>query len=810
MGVVSAVAWLALCFGPCAWPAGDALALNPAPSGQAGAASTAAQDADAPRGEPVMLELMVNGVRRGEIVVLIDVEGTPDPAGPLWLAAADFRALGIDPGPLVEARRDDAAYVRLQPSSTVGIALDTDALRVSLTFDPSLLGRRVIDLSTGGDLVPGTSLPAHAWLDYDLGLRADRDRQVVSADLAFNLAMAGWALRSEHTATADADGVSSRRWRTFAERDWPQAMVRLSVGDLTPSRLASGRLGASTGLRVARRFDLRPGFSAPPTFAWSGMADSPSTAEIYLDGALLRSVRIPPGAYDLRELSYFSGLHEVRVVVSDAFGARREIVLPHYFSDQPLRRGLHEFEYTLGLPRDPSADRAGAVDPLFTGLHRYGLTDAITVGAGAEATRGYRAWSTDLAFVLGRAGTLHAQHARSATVHADGREDEGAMSSVDYAFNAGGFGVSLSHWRRSPGFGRLPDDGPRLIDGLPVQRTGLGVSMALPGRQSVSLTAARESRADGSPATTQYGLRYSARLGNRIALGARATRRVQDGRGENEVQLRLQFDLGRGWSGGIEAARAPEGDRIGLAAERGMPAEGGWGVRGLVERERDTQRVEVMARRDVQVGELSMQLRQRQGRAGSGASLGLQFGGALSLVSGDLRATRPIREGFALIDTAGLADVRVYRNNMLAGRTGADGRLLLPGLAPYIRNQVRLDDRDIPIEVQLDAVSMDVTARARIGVDARFRATRIVSAGGRLRLATADGAPIASAVLRTVIEGREVTTSTGPDGDFYLDGLAPGEFVLEARNTGVSCRARLQVAADAPAFTDLGALACAP
>lgn len=756
-----------------------------------------------------MFELFVNGVRRGEIVALVGEDDVSVSDGPRWLSASDFAGLGIDPGPLPHGRLGDADYVRLSPSKTVAIALDTDALRLSLTFAPELLGRQVIDLSSGADVPPGPALPAHAWVDYDLGLRADRSRRVLSVDAAFNVAAAGWSLRSEHAIVADGDTVSRFRWRTFAERDWPHAMVRLSLGDLTPSRLPFGRSGTLGGVRVARRFDLRPGFSAPPSFAWTGTVDAPTTANIYLDGALLRTVSIAPGAYDLRELSYFSGLHDVRIELSDAFGGRRDLVLPHYFSEAPLRRGLHEFEYSLGVPQGGGSGARAASDPVFTGWHRYGFTDAATGGIGIEATRGYRAWSAEASLVLGHAGTLRGLFARSAAQARGEAPVAGSAMSLDYAFTAGGLDLSLGTWRRSPDFGRWPGASSPIAALAPTRGAQFSASMGLPRRQALSLSLGRESGERG-PATDRLGLRYSARLFDRVAFGARFLRSRTAGRDSNEAEIRFQMDFGHGWSGGVDAGRASGRDRLALGVERGIPADGGWGLRGTLEREGDAQRLEGAARRDFAVGELSAQVRQSRSAAGTGAAVGVQFGGALSLVGGALRATRPIREGFALVEAPGLADVRVYRNNTFAGRTDAQGRLLLTGLGPYVRQQVRLDDRDIPLEVQLDAMSIDAVARARIGVGARFRVVRIVSAGGRLRLAAPDGAPLASAVLQTVVDGREVRTSTGPDGDFYLDGLAPGEFELQVRNAAHDCRATLRIDAAAPAFTDLGEVACVP
>jgi outer membrane usher protein len=794
------MAFVALTAVPCA----TAMAFWQAPT--MNASTDATQDRIA--GEPVMLELFVNDVRRNEILALIDTDAAsatgehPTIASGLWVSARDFDALGIAVGNVPRADAGGETYLRLTTSTQLAIALDLDALRLSLKFAPDLLGHQVIDLSTVSDLPAGQALPAHAWLDYDLDLRADRQRWLAAADFALNAAFAGWTLRSEHAIVAGAGGTESGRVRSFAERDWPRAMVRVSLGELPASRMPFGRLGPMTGLRIARRFDLRPGFGPSPTFSYDGTVDSPATAEIYLDDALLRTVPIEPGRYDLRNLAYFSGLRDVRIVVSDAFGGRREILMPHYFSDGPLKRGIHEFEYTLS----PAHGDAGAQrGPALTAWHRYGIDDRLTVGGGIEATRDTRVLSADFAAVLGRVGTLQGQYAR---VVGSGSAGEGASAmTLRYGFVVNALSFSLGEWRMDPAFQRRED--ASMPTSPLVALTSADLSFSLPGRQSISLSAACERR-ERAEDTTRFALRYAVRPTGRMSLSARLARSRTAGRDANEAMLSMQFDFGAGWSGGMELERRAGRDRRALAIERGSPQAGGWGLRARIEDDQGNRRLEAVARRDFAIGEFGALLRQRQGDA-AGAMAGLQFGGALIAAGGRLHATRPVREGFALVDTGGLADVRVYRNNTLAGRTGADGRLLLPGLGAYTRQQIRLDDRDVPIEVALDAIAIDTVARSRIGIDVRFPSRRIVGAGGRLMFPAEGGSiPVASAVLTTTVEGKPVRTSTAPDGEFYFDGLVPGEFTLEARNATLSCRANMRIDASAPAFTDLGEVACAP
>lgn len=762
-------------------------------------------------GEPVMLELYVNDVRRNEIIALIETaddtstDTDSKTLSSLWVSARDFEALRIDVGELPRADIDGETYVLLTTSARLAIALDIDVLRLSLRFAPDLLGRRTIDLSTLSDFPPGPALPAHAWVDYDIDLRADREIWSASADIAANVALAGWTLRSEHAIAIGPKGAGTERLRSFAERDWPQAMVRVSLGELPPSRTPFGRIGPMTGLRIARRFDLRPGFGSAPAFAYDGTVDLPSTAEIYLDDALLRTVRINPGRYDLRNLTYFTGLRDVRVVVSDASGGRREILMPHYFSDGLLRRGIHEFEYTLSPAWPKTAESRG---PALTAWHRYGISDRLTFGAGGEVTRNASAWSADFAAVLGRFGTLQGQYARTFDSRTEG-EGASAMT-LRYGFVVNAFSFSLSEWRMDPGF-RQREESPSSIAPISplLGLTSTNLSFALSRRQSLSLSAARERR-DGAQGTTRLALRYTVRPIRRMSLGARFSRSRTARGGVNEAMISMQFDFGRGWSGGLEHERSSGRDRRAIAVERGSPQTGGWGLRARIEQDEGSARLETMVRRDFAFGEFGATLRHRQG-VGGGAMLGLRFGGAVIAAGHRLHVARPVREGFALVDTGGLVGVRVYRNNTLVGRTDADGRLLLPGLGAYMRQQIRLDDRDVPIEVALDAIAVDAVPRSRIGIDVHFPSRRIVGAGGRLMFsAEGDLVPVASAVLSTTIDGAPVRTSTAPDGEFYFDGLAPGEFVLEARNASISCRATMRIDASAPAHTDLGEVVCAP
>src|SRR5207245_10316865 len=113
--------------------------------------------------------------------------------------------------------------------------------------------------------------------------------------------------------------------------------------------------------------------------------------------------------------------------------------------------------------------------------------------------------------------------------------------------------------------------------------------------------------------------------------------------------------------------------------------------------------------------------------------------GALVLVEGNVMASRPVREGFALIQVPGLEGVRGFLNNQEIGRTDGGGNLLIPALQPYYGNRLRIGDADIPIDYQIGAIEKVVATTARGGALVSFDVHRrpsvkellLVELGGR-------------------------------------------------------------------------------
>ena len=119
-------------------------------------------------------------------------------------------------------------------------------------------------------------------------------------------------------------------------------LVRYLVGDRFD---ATGPLGGSAllgGFSVSREFSLDPYFVRFPTVGLSGAVFTRSTAEVYVNGQLVRREILPPGPFELRNLPASVGSGTAEVVLRDAFGRQQVISPPFYFTSTLLRAGIQE------------------------------------------------------------------------------------------------------------------------------------------------------------------------------------------------------------------------------------------------------------------------------------------------------------------------------------------------------------------------------------------------------------------------------------------------------------------------------------
>jgi outer membrane usher protein len=161
-------------------------------------------------------------------------------------------------------------------------------------------------------------------------------------------------------------------------------------------------------------------------------------------------------------------------------------------------------------------------------------------------------------------------------------------------------------------------------------------------------------------------------------------------------------------------------------------------------------------------GQYDAELTYRDGRTGAR----LRISGGIGMAGGETFAAQRLSDAFAVVD-AGQPGVRVYADNHLVGRTGRDGRAVVPRLRGYEENSIRLEVADLPIDVEVTTAETQVRPYARRGVAVDMRARRTRSAVVRLEVPGLGPVPAGATVE---VGGRSFVAVRG--GEVYLSGLA--------------------------------------
>ena len=462
---------------------------------------------------------------------------------------------------------------------------------------------------------------------------------------------------------------------------------------------------------------------------------------------------VGPGPFELTEIPVQSGGGAVQIVVRDLLG--REVVTEqaYYASTAALRRGLHDFSYEIGFLREDFGRRSNRYGEFMASMsHRYGLTDRMTVEGHAQAARSVQqaaAGFTLLAFDLGQIGG-------SASVS---RSRRGAGYSVAGAFERRthglSFGVRSEYASAAHAFVGMPDGWrpPRFtvqaFADLPLPRGAVGVNLL------------HRSLRDG-PSETLAGLFGTFQVGRAASVHLFARRAVA---GRRETVLGAHFALSlrgrRTASGGVDHGRAGTTAYATLQSDAPVGTGGGYRLGASFGKVR---RLDAAYVRHFPMASVSAQASHVDGATG----LRLSAAGSFGFLGGDLFASRRLGESFAAVEVAGFPGLRVYADDQLVGVTGRDGSLIVPGLRPFHRNRLRIDDADLPIEAQVETLEQAVRPFARTGTIVRFAVRRERGVLMQVRLEDGSLLPAGATVQ---VEGAPAAFVAASGGEVYVPDL---------------------------------------
>ena len=538
------------------------------------AADSAAPVAAAPAAgvEELLLGVTLNEEDKGSFFAYRTAEGD------LLFSVEDLRAMGFRSLPVEPREVGGQPHLSLRSLAGIAFDFDPDAVTARITAPPELLAVTVIDFSAR----PGEEVeyPAgsSAFLNYGVAARGGEgyDAPDIEAGAEAAFRTGDWLLFSDgiYRSTQEQDGFV--RLQTRATWEDRAARERLTLGDQT---LAAGELWSAPavgGISFARIHRIDPYLVSHPMFGLAGQTPIPAEVRIYLDGVPVRTEKISPGEFQVRDLDAYGGDRRVEVVVRDAFGRETRYERPFYFTDSVLRRGLHEFSYGLGWLREEYGEASSNYGrPALSAFHRYGVTDAVTLGAAGEAGGGVVSAGPTLSLVAGGYGTVSL--ALSAG-RMDGETGWAGVASHQYENRRLS---TLARVLRSSAHYRT------LLDEDASERAGtqldLGVSYGTSALGTFSL-AWRSRRLDQGEDRNRLGLDYRLGLHGKFSIFAALARVEQEGDRWLEAIAGVSYFPGRQQTVSVQYARQQDADTTTLEVSQDRTEGSGLAWRALAQR----------------------------------------------------------------------------------------------------------------------------------------------------------------------------------------------------------------------------------
>jgi outer membrane usher protein len=764
--------------------------------------STALADPVSPAGEPLYLEVYINGQPTGLIANFIQ-----RPGDHLAITVSELRELRIasDATPAPEGLVDLDHYP--------GLSYRYDQITQIVKIEISNQNRIPYKIDTGvhPETGPVDTAPG-AVLNYTLFASSNtnpRDfylayQRQANLSAAFDARIFGdYGLFTQSgilTSGTDTTSNSIRLDSTWSYSD-QRSLITYRAGDVISGGLNWTRSLRMGGVQVQRSFSLRPDLVTLPMPQFSGSAALPSTVDVYVNNVRTYSGNVPSGPFQIQNLPVMSGSGNQRVVVQDSMGRQTVVDQPFYASSKMLGIGILDFSVESGFTRRDYGVLSNAYDnaPAASGSLRYGLNDWLTLEAHGEGGEQLVNGGAGINVLLSRWGVASFAVAGSR----DDTKAAGALVSASLELGYGGYTFYARTQRTTTAYidlASVPATTPSPIAGLPtiatrparaIDQLGLSIPLSFdPSSLTLSLTRMRDAL------DNRYdilGMSYSRPLTANSSLFVTAFKDFNDARSYG-VFGGFTIALSDGITASSSASKTGSGVTGGVDVVKSQSlAPGSWGWRLRDYEGSDLSRSGSVSYRS-SFGRAEVGAEQQQSAVRSTA----QFDGAVAFVGGSTFFTNRIDDAFAVVD-AGAPNVDVFFENRPLATTGANGMVLVPYLRAYQKNWISIDPKNLAVDADVPMTKAAVVppdrgaALVKFGVSADARSALIVlktGSGGMVRAGSQvrfkDQAQ-SQTQDKNQTEAEDVVV--GYDGEVYLHGLKDQNILVVEQIDGPPCEA---------------------
>jgi outer membrane usher protein len=739
---------------------------------------------------PVWLDVEINGQRLGIALLLRDADGH------LWARRDELAAWRL-PVPNAEPFMDNGeAFYPLAALPGLEHKIDEATQAVVIRSPARLFPETVINDRTSIAPIPDRSQPG-AFLNYDVVVaHASGDAAGNPVTLNGMFEVGAFNRWGEATTTAlrssDANDPNLIRLDTTFTQDRPDMLASLRVGDSISGISSWGGAVHFGGVQWSTDFTTQPGFVTTPLAGIRGEAILPSTLDLYINNALRLQTTIPPGPFVINDLPANAGQGEALVVVRNMLGQEQTISVPYYVSPLLLSAGLSSYSYEIGAARDnyglTSNDYGRG---LLVATDRYGFSDIFTGEVHAELLAAQQTAGLGGVWLVRSLGVMNAAVAASHSDRGDGELLQFGFERQWHTLAAGG---SVQYAESTfVEIGMLPTSLP------PVRQVQAYVSLPVPNRGSLSVNYTQQDYRTAAPVHL-LSAQASWPVGRRGFLGLTGLKPLRGGDGP---QFGLNFTLAMGSRSTVTASavRQDHGNETQVQAQQNLPAGTGMGYRVMVGTGASDQLNATMQYQN-DAGTYALQAASMDGQT----STSVEAQGGVALFNDRLYFSRKLDESFAVVQVGDFANVHIYADNQVVAETDDTGTALVPRIRAYERNPLRIEQADLPLDVDIDTLEKDAIPYRRSGVRVDFDLHR--SLGALVTLVEQDGLPIPVGAV-AMVAGNDTEFPVGTKGETYLSGLTQSSLVRVSW-PGKACEAKIAFIPSADPLPKLGPLLCEP
>ena len=644
----------------------------------------------------------------------------------IWLPYTLLKSAKLDIElPLGTAQ--DAVFIDPATLTNISHSYDSAAQLLSLIVLPAAFSQQTIE-SLRDRPTPQSSLNTF-FLNYNATSSYDGAQSQTNALLEPGITFENSVFNSSFLAEYLSGDANISRLETSWTLDFPENRNRLVIGDTFASQAQGSELGSVFrfgGLQWGTKFEIDPYLVNYPLPTLYGIASQNSTVDLYINESLRYRANTETGPFAIDNPPLTNGAGDVQIVVTDLTGRRQLITRPFYVSTRLLAEGLSDYQVNVGALRQSlqsQGDNYG--DSFAAGRFRYGLNEKVTAQGVAEWSDDHRMGGVSAVTAIPRLGAVSGSYAIS-----DSSIGNGAQFGLAFERHSSRFSIGVRGRHVDKNYSQLGFEN----SGSRIRRDWTASLSFAPWRHAtVSMLYTKRDFHDDSGIEIA-SMSYSHRIFNRTTLNFSARRvlgtELNSDAGTLDPFRNSSFDLtlSHALSDGhvARANRNQKNDRsrepssfnkTAVSLGKSAPSGLGFGYRMSAEHNSlgDSERYFGALDWHTRNANLGLDV----SKSGSFESVSLNANGSVVVAKNNVFTERALRDGFALVDLNGYADIGVYRDNQLVTRTNKKGYAVVPELAPYIENRVRIEANALPIDAKLTVDNQLVVPRfgGAIGID---------------------------------------------------------------------------------------------